>query len=525
LVRDADELHDVLLSHGVVVEQDDWRSYFDELRSTGRATTVDRGGLQLIWVATERLPLILAIWPNAVPNPNVSIPSGVRRDWPREEGIVHLVRGHMEYLGPTTIAELTRLLGLEGSDVEISLIHLENQGSVLRGKFTGAADLEWCDRRLLARIHRFTLEGLRRQIAPVSPEQYIQFLLRHQHVHSATRLREQLGLLALVEQFEGFEAPAGHWEKHLFAARMDAYNASWLDNVTFHGQVVWGRLRPVVAGGANALTNGRPMKSLTRSTPITLMLRDHLPWLLPPMPDAQQVPVDAALGSNAQAAYEAFTRHGALFPSQIGALLQLVPTQVADVIGELAAAGLITSDGFPALRAMIGGRNSRRSRAAAGLPDPSNGRWTLLRSALLPQVHADERTEHWCRLLLRRYGVMFRDMLANEVAAPPWSELVRTYRRVEARGEIRGGRFVAGVSGEQYALPDVITRLRSAGEDSDEAVTLAATDPLNLSGRIGSTSRVAASPGYSIEISGGHVAAVDEILKITARKPLAIPTS
>jgi ATP-dependent Lhr-like helicase len=383
---------------------------------------------------------------------------------------------------------------------------LENQGTVLRGRFAGAADLEWCDRRLLARIHRFTLEGLRRQIAPVPPEQYVRFLLRHQHVHPATRLREQPGLLALVEQLEGFAAPAGHWERFLLPARMETYNAGWLDNLTFFGQALWGRLRPTATGTADgSKADGRPMKALTRSTPITLMSREHVPWLLPPTPEDAGIAPDAGLGSNARAAYEAFVRHGALFPAQIGALLQLVPAQVEDVLGELAAAGLVTSDGYPGLRKIIGGRTKRSARPANGLPDPSAGRWTLLRSALWPQVTAEDRTEQWCRLLLRRYGVMFRDMLAGESAGPSWPELVRTYRRMEARGEIRGGRFVAGVAGEQYALPEVIARLRSAVDESDEAVTLPATDPLNLTGRIGTATRVPAAPGYAIAIARGQV--------------------
>jgi ATP-dependent Lhr-like helicase len=243
------------------------------------------------------------------------------------------------------------------------------------------------------------------------------------------------------------------------------------------------------------MPDGRPMKALTRSTPITLMSRDHVPWLLPP------APADAILGSNARAAYEAFVRHGALFPAQLGALLQLVPAQVEDVLGELAAAGLVTSDGYPALRKLIGSKG-RRSRTG---PDPSAGRWTLLRSALLPQVAVDERTEQWCRLLLRRYGVMFRDLVAGEAAAPLWQELVRTYRRMEARGEVRGGRFVAGVSSEQYALPEVIARLRAVADEPDEAVTMPATDHLNLTGRIGTATRVPAVPGQSVTIARGQI--------------------
>jgi ATP-dependent Lhr-like helicase len=516
LVRDADELHDVLLSQGAVHERAEWRAYFDELRSAGRALVVDRGAGPSLWVATERWPMVHSIWPEGRACPEPTVPDGVRRDWPRDEAVAHLVRGHLEYLGPTTVPALAELLGLQSADLEIALARLESQGSVLRGRFAGMADLEWCDRRLLARIHRFTLEGLRRQIAPVPPEQFIRFLLRHQHVHPATRLRDQAGLLALVEQFEGFSAPAGHWERFLLPSRMAEYNAGWLDNLTFFGQAVWGRLRPTAPGAANGLVpDGRPMKALTRSTPVTLMARDHVPWLLPPAPED----VGAGLGGNARAAYEAFIRHGALFPAQLGALLQLVPAQVEDVLGELAAAGLVTSDGYPALRKLIGsnvGRSRRPARSGIGLPDPSAGRWTLLRSALLPQVAAEERAEQWCRLLLRRYGVMFRDMLAGDSAAPSWHELVRMYRRLEARGEVRGGRFVANVSGEQYALPDVIARLRSAADEPDEAVTLPATDPLNLTGRIGSAERVPGMPGYSISIAQGRI--VEHSAAKTARE-------
>jgi ATP-dependent Lhr-like helicase len=515
LVRDADELHDVLLSQGALPIEGNanWQGYFEELCSAGRATFVHRpaGAGPTLWVATERLPLVRAVWPDAAARPEVAVPAGVRRDWPRGEAISALVRGRLECSGPTTTAALARDLGLEVADVDVALAALELQGSVLRGHFTGAADLEWCDRRLLARIHRLTLEGLRRQIAPVPPEQFLRFLAGHQHVLSHTRLRGQAGLLGLIEQLEGFAVPAGHWEKYLLPARLEAYDPTWLDALTFFGQAAWGRLRPLPPPTAGTETNGngRPMKALTRSTPITLMLRDHVAWLLPAVEESASGAVDRLLGSNARAAYEAFVRHGALFPAQVGALLQLVPAQVDDVLGELAAAGLVTSDGYP--RSLLGGRaRQMRQRARHSplvQPRPS-GRWTLLRSALTPPVAAEERTEHWCGLLLRRYGVMFRDLLANETTAPPWQELLRTYRRLEARGEIRGGRFVAGVAGEQYALPEVIARLRSAAEAADELpLVLPATDPLNFTGRIGSGPRVPALPGQSIVLIRGSAQA------------------
>jgi ATP-dependent Lhr-like helicase len=399
--------------------------------------------------------------------------------------------------------------------------------------------LEWCDRRLLARIHRLTLEGLRRQIAPVPFEQFVRFLIRHQHADAQTILRGQAGLLSLIEQMEGFEAPAGHWEKYLLPARIESYSPAWLDGLTFFGQAGWGRLRPVfssvngskvvtiaLSGGGEALiANGRPIKAMTQSTPITLMLRDHVGWLLPeagPSTEESADRMEFALGGNAHAAYEAFQRHGALFPAQLATLLHLLPSQVDDVLGELAAAGLITSDGYPALRTLLGVKmrsHKRRpgifgSRARARLENPagnSAGRWTLLRSPLTPAVSSDERTTHWCRLLLRRYGVMFRDLLANESAAPSWGSLVRAYRRLEARGEVRGGRFVAGVAGEQYALTEVIPPLRLATETADEkALVLPATDPLNFTGWIGSETRVPALPGRMIAIVQGKVTAYEE---------------
>jgi ATP-dependent Lhr-like helicase len=518
LVRDADELHDVLLSLGALPVQEGgrWRDYFEELRSTGRATQVEGVPGPALWVATERWPLVRAVWTDAEARPQVSVPAGVRQDWPREEALVYLVRGRLECVGPTTAGALARELGLNPSEVEGALAALETQGGVLRGRFTGGPELEWCDRRLLARIHRLTLEGLRRQIAAVPPEQFVRFLVRHQHLQPPAKLRGQAGLLALIEKLEGFEAPAGHWEKYLLPTRLESYNSGWLDSLTFFGQVAWGRLRTLASmnarqGPNGTVSNGRPLKALTRSTPITLMLRDHVSWLLPSGEENAELAADCPLGGNARAAYDALLRHGALFPAQVGSLLQLIPSQVEDVLGELAAAGLVTSDGYPALRSLLGVRTRHTrhmSRSSRSSPSPLAGRWTLLRSALMPQVAVEERIEHWCRLLLGRYGVMFRDSLANESAAPSWQELVRTYRRLEARGEIRGGRFVAGVAGEQYAFPEAIPRLRSAADDPDATpLVLPATDPLNLTGRIGPGPRVPASPGHLIVLVQGQVKA------------------
>lgn len=509
LVRDADELHDVLLSHGALPagSAKEWSGWFAHLQSAGRAMLVETGGPSF-WVAVERWPLVRTIWPNAMPRPDLAVPAGVPMDWSREDAIAAIVRGRMECTGPITAGILAGTFGLPESEIDVALAALENSGTILRGHFTGGAGLEWCNRRLLARIHRLTLDGLRRQIAPVQAEQFVRFLTRHQHLQPEVRLLGAGAVLAVVEQLEGFLAPAGHWEKHLLAARVEEYLPQWLDGMTFNGQIVWGRLRTPRA--VEPAGRSRPIKAFTRSTPISLMLREHLDWLLPPVenPDDRA----SSLGSNAEAAYDAFLRHGALFPNQLGVLLGLVSAQVDDVLGELAAAGLITSDGFPALRTMMAGPSSRRRRENRRSIPALAGRWTLLRSALSPAVNSDERIENWCRLLLRRYGIVFRDLLANEWAAPPWSELVRTYRKLESRGEIRGGRFVAGVGGEQYALAEAIPALRACAEESVESpIIVSATDPLNLTGRLGSSARIPALLRHFISIVSGRLVKVDAL--------------
>jgi ATP-dependent Lhr-like helicase len=514
VVRDADELHDVLLSSGALphAEATIWTTFFDQLRSTGRATLVERPNAADLWVATERWPMIRSIWPDARVQPDVLVPRGVRTAWPRAEAIAQLVRGRMECVGPTTVDRIGVELGLTSTDVEVALLTLETFGQVLRGRYTGECELEWCDRRLLARIHRLTLDGLRRQIAPVPVEQFMRFFVRYQHLQPVTRHRGQKGLLAVIEQLQGFEAPAGHWEKHILPARLESYDPSWLDTLTFMGLAGWGRLRPAISYQQAGEANGQPLKALTRSTPITLMARENVAWLLPTPEQFPESAVLDQLGGNARAAHEAFTRHGALFPAQIGSILDLVPSQVDDVLGELAAAGLVTSDGYPALRTLLGlgtGATRHRMRRTIHQASPPAGRWTLLRSTFLPSVEDEKRIENWCRLLLRRYGVMFRELIANESAAPRWGELVRIYRRMEARGEIRYGHFVNGVAGEQFALPEAVPLLRAGGESSGDPVELPATDPINLTGRIIAGPRVPALPGHSIAIVNGALKSLD----------------
>jgi ATP-dependent Lhr-like helicase len=540
LVRDADELHDTLLSLVAlpVEEGREWKPWFEQLRATGRAGIAESAAGQSFWVTAERWPAVQAIWPKATSEPALTVPPGIRQEWEAEDAFVELVRGRLEVSGPITARDLAQRFGVDPRDILRALLALENQGFVLRGRFTNPTsqantaneedlDLEWCERRLLARIHRLTLEGLRRQIEAVPPEQFMRFLVRHQHVHPETQCRIPLpyalplgggeGLLTVIELLQGFEAPAGHWERFLLPARVADYDPASLDMLTYTGQVVWGRLRPPRRSEDRA----RPMKALTRSIPITLMLRRDLPWLLPSLRTNEASPEgqDAltGLGSNARAAVEMLNKHGALFIDQLAYILKVVPTQVEQILGELVAAGLVTCDGFAALRNIIDANRRKhrrirmRRRPARGQRPPLHGgRWSLLANLAIDvdsNGAGPNRIESWCRLLLRRYGVVFRDLLERESAAPPWFELVRMYRTLEARGEVRGGRFVAQVAGEQFALAETISRLRQKNDDDTARCLLPATDPLNLFGRAGGGTKVPALPGNRIVIEGGRLVA------------------
>ncbi|GIW80248.1 MAG: ATP-dependent DNA helicase [Gemmatales bacterium] len=553
IVRDADELHDTLLSLVVVTPEEgrEWRNCFRALVTAGRAAEIEvhlvpanalptSGSpasneikAKRFWVAAERWPIVRAVWPDVTCDPPIQVPDSLQQEWLREDALAELLRGRMEVAGPIAESHLADFFGLSRADVQTALLRLEGQGSVLRGQFThgsaavsskqnGAGETEWCDRRLLARIHRLTLDGLRRQIEPVSPERYVGFLCQHQHVKHGSRLRGETGLLTVIEQLQGFEAPAGDWERFLLPHRLVAYNPAWLDLLTLSGQVLWGRVKPVIRPEGRS----RPIKPFTRSIPMTLMLRRDLPWLLG---ESEPTLIDRAvhaLGGNARMVYETLRQQGALFVSQLLNLLPVAPGQLRDALGELAAAGLVTCDGFAGLRWLLGGTakkadRRRRLTRSASQTGIEGGRWSLLHSALpsfasAPLSPRDQNDiqkqqasaiENWCRLLIRRYGVVFRDLLQREPAAPSWQALLRTFRTLEARGEIRGGRFVAGVAGEQFALTQSIHHLRHDKEEDAVPLVLTATDPINLSGRVLAGLRVPAARGNRIVMRNGQLVA------------------
>ena len=491
----ADELHDALLLAGFIRATEAspaWRALFDELAAAGRSC--DAGGY---WISVERFDELNAVVPQAtVP----AIPERLRKSWTREDAARELIRGRTEVLGPVTARSLADSLGLpEAALVDGALLALENEGKLLRGRFTaGAAQLEWCDRRLLARIHRYTLNRLRAEIEPVSAADFMRFLLHWQHVAGEQQLKGPEGLAAVVEQLDGYEVAAGAWEHEVLAARVADYEPDLIDRLCLSGRVAWGRLSPANGTG----------KAPLRSSPIALMLREHAGlWRAAAEPEAGE------LGSEARAVYEALRSHGASFFHEIVSVTGQLRSQAERSLGELAGLGLVTADSFGGLRALLAPsekhkRRSRRRRPAYEVD--TAGRWAILRG----DATADDakRVEEISRALLRRYGVVFRALLVRESRLPTWRELAAVYRRLEARGEIRGGRFVSGFGGEQFALSDAVGRLRAVRklEKSGELVALSGADPLNLVGIVTPQARVGAiAPNRVLYCDGLAIAALE----------------
>ena len=507
--RDADELHDVLLTIGFLTE-DDARALppelFDQLVAARRATTfVCNGGS--IWVAAERLPELLTVDPDARLEPCIEAPvSRAARQWTREEAIVELLRGRLTIVGPNDAHALAASLAVTDAEADAALLALESEGVVLRGRFTNAsAVLEWCDRRLLARIHRYTLNRLRAEIEPVSPADFMRYLFAWQHVDPATRLTGIEGLRAVVAQLDGFELAASAWETSVLPTRMDRYDKSMLDTLCLTGEVGWARVTSVSPDDPTDVVG---------ATPIALFLHEHADvWTTARATvttvaqafrpaDTVAQPLRAApmadVKDPATVVLEMLRARGALFFHELLSAGQLTEKDLRAAIAELVAAGLVTSDGFAGLRAIV---HDTKPHAA--------GRWSAIARAAIDRENVVE-CQAWA--LLRRYGVVFRRLLTREANTAPWRELTRVYRRLEARGEIRGGRFVAGMSGEQFALPDAVERLREIRRSPrhGRCLVVSAADPLNLAGIVTSGERVRASAANRLAYRDGVPMAVLE---------------
>ena len=491
-----DELHDALLWLTFMTDEERcrstaWPSLMNALAEQGRVARL-AWNHTVLWVAEERRAFFEPL---------------------SDESLVEIVRGRLEGLGPVTAPAIAEPLAVPASRINIALAALEAEGFALRGRFTsgaqdaGVAEEEWCERRLLARIHRYTVKRLRAEIEPVQARDFLRFLCEWQRVLPDSRMQGSDALAAVLALLEGFEAPAGAWESEIIPTRMAEYDPQWLDEHCRAGRFIWTRLasRSTAQPAAQAADTERGRgASPVRSTPIALLARRNVP-LWAAFTDQTE---PAHLTSRARGVAEFIREHGASFFDEIAEHVRMLPVEVEDALAELVALGMVNSDSFAGLRVLLlpsgrrGKSNSyslRRKRRLALFGMADAGRWALVRRpAVGASDRGDEAVELIVRSLLRRWGVIFWKLLGREANwLPPWRDILRCCRRLEARGEIRGGRFVAGFSGEQYATPEAIGLLRDARRKplARQLVSLSAADPLNLIGIITPGARLASLAG------------------------------
>ncbi len=547
-VRDADELHDVLhtlvaLPEGFNVPtlispksgeiwmehparemghpSSPWNFFFEKLVHEGRSGIASVAGRRY-WVAAERARSFAALFPGAEFEQTLADVETAQSS--RDDALLTLVTGWMSHVGPVTASQLGNALGLAASDIEKALLRMEASGTVLRGSFSGAAsqagapaphETEWCERRLLARIHRLTVGMLRKQIEPVTAAQFMRWLMRWQHVAPGTQVVGERGTLEVLQQLQGFEISANAWERQVLARRIADYDPKWLDQLCLTGAVGWGRLSPHPAmldaagkasGDGSSETAGAPRQRRvipTSVAPITFFVREDADWMTPRHSAGDEAET-RGLGHGAQLVLEFLRQRGASFFADIVRGTGKLKAEIETALWELVAAGLVTADGFDNLRSLIDPK--RRSGQGSGRstrPRHSTGRWALLHADVA--VERPRAVEAACWMLLRRYGIVIRDLLARESNLPPWRELLMAFRRLEDRGEIRGGRFVDGFLGEQFALPVAVESVRAMRSLplSGETVTLSAADSLNLVGILVPGERVPAISGKTVSYRDG----------------------
>lgn len=486
--QNADELHDILMIHGFIKEEEgikhNWVSFFEDLIKQDRALRLEilNGNQKLIqWIAMERGPMLKLVYPQAEANPPLQKVPGLKEEiHERNDALREIVRGRLEALGPVTELQLVADTFLPQADIEQALLALENEGFVFQGNFTPRSETrEWCERRLLQRIHRYTLETLRQSIQPVSIQNYMRFLLHRHQLDAETPPSGPQSLQGALEILEGFEAPASAWERDLLPSRISPYDPLWLDGLSASGRFAWGRFilpKKETAGG--------PVKN----TPINIVLRAHIPlWQKVLGAEAAALKVDGAAGK----IFHYLEEKGASFFADIEAGTGLLESQVKEGIAELVNMGKVTSDSFAGLRSLLikrTGHARRKRRALFGIEHA--GRWSLmpnLKETIQPDSASNasyEVLEELVFIYLKRWGVLFRSILEKESSAPPWRLIVRVLRRLELQGELRGGRFVSQVSGEQFGMPETIDHLRqiSRKPETGQLISISAADPLNLTG-------------------------------------------
>ncbi|RPJ55870.1 MAG: DEAD/DEAH box helicase [Acidobacteria bacterium] len=546
-LRDVDEIHDALLSMALIPETElsDQLAELHALEQEHRVVRVALGERRF-WAAAERAELVYRAFPEARFHPEIEPSERDKHAWDRdrerdrEEALAEIVRYRLDSTGPTTAPELAELYATSLGSIDSALHRIEAEGQILRGSFrpssvapdlrdgdtidiaspsrrSGATtELEWCNRRLLARIHRLTLGRLRREIEPASPAQFMRFLLKWQHVAPGTRLFEESGVSAVLEQLQGFESAAVAWETTILPLRIAHYKPEYLDSLCLSGRFAWGRLTSPAPSEEEAETEPRSRAQIrpTRIAPVTFFKRDEMHHFLTiSARDASETEAaKARLSHPAREVLQQLEQWGACFATELTHLTGRLRVEVEEGLWELVAAGLVTADGFDNLRSLIDPRRrrgqprfARKKFRAAGTQ--GLGRWTLLRRAYPSQSNelSARESQVFATQLLARWGIVFRDLLARESLPVPWRDLLQIYRRLEARGEIRGGRFVSGFLGEQFALPQAVDAMRAIRRDQPrgEIVRVSGADPLNLVGIILPGPRIRPHPATFIEFRDG----------------------
>jgi ATP-dependent Lhr-like helicase len=477
--------------------------------------------------AVERLAVVRAAYPDALFDPPLlPLAFSERGNAPdAQAAVLEIVRGWMDSIGPTTAAALAQRLGLAEPAVEAALLQLEADGCVLRGHFTAGADpsLEWCERGLLSRIHRLTIGRLRREIEAVSPANFMRFLFVWQHLPPGSQLHGRDGVRHVIAQLQGLELPGPAWERDVLPARIAEYDPADLEQLCLAGEVAWARLTVASSSDSDERPAQPPRRRTapTRAAPLAFVLRADLPELLAPAPDESQIRAERSPA--ARAVLDHLEQRGASFLADIARALKRLPTEVEDALWELVASGLVTGDGIAGLRTLLLPERERRPRRAAhlrALPGGTSprrlmpvGRWAVLRDQAAAAAAPEAAAERAARRLLLRWGVIFRELCARERAIPSWRALLYALRRLEARGEIRGGRFVDGFTGEQFALPEAVDALRSVRRRATggDVVMVAAADPLNLVGIVTDGARVSPFSGLVIAYRDGVPIEIGEL--------------
>ena len=533
-VRDADELADTL--HTLIALPDNfapadhpspieaWQPLFEALRRMNRVSRAvvsqsNSDGIPVtFWVSAEKAKSLRAIFPDA--QFEDQLPEVAGEPPSAEDALKSMVTGWLMHLGPTTAAALAQILNLPVAEIDKTLLRIEATGLILRGNFDKSAgsDLQWCERRLLARIHRLTLGSLRKQIEPVTAAVFMRWLFRWQHLSPGSQTRDEHGTLQVLKQLQGFEIPASAWERQVLARRISNYDPKLLDQLSLTGQVGWGRLSPHPAMLEDSSGGNRRVVP-TSVAPITFFVRDEAEWMALPSVRSAHAGAEQeirGLGPGAREVLTFLKTRGASFFTDIVRGTDKLKSEIETALWELVAAGLVTADGFDNLRALIDPkRRSGQGSGKTNRPRHSAGRWSLLHPP-----HGDDSgkaTESVCRVLLERYGVVFRELLARESMLPRWRDLLITFRRLEDRGEIRGGRFISGFIGEQFALPIAVESLRAMKSipPSGEIITISAADPLNLAGIVVPGERVPAISGKQVSFRDGALVETPEMQPIS----------